>query len=495
MCLPDSLGSKTTVAFATDRINDWLESLEKREQTLSLDLPKEIHSKLNALLTKQEMERILKTRFDQRDVSHLRNQILLRNIAERITKRKNEKETDILQDCTDLFYYTMRNVALIEEKDAVPFRTFGILLWGRGTVHDRAWIFASLLKQYTKTPVDAVILKPKTGSSKSHSSNFLVGLMIHSASHKGKVYLYDPLLGIPLPSDKGDSKPFILVERPCTLEEFTRDDTVFERLRTRSNEYRLKPQDLKNVDCQIVSNTSYLSPRSKLLQYYLNKNQQVLVYENLFDVQENATIQNSGLFDRVSRFSAKSWTSKDVTLWHFPEETIRRYDHLKDNPDIERKVERIVKTFGAPYGSDIINEHFRSRVAQLMGRNSEALERYLRVKFGYSLDTTGRQGTQASESSVLNALAASDAAFWTGIVKIEQNKFDAAIDLLRVYSKKNQENPNYFGHCMFWLGYAQMKSRKFAAGVQSLSRIPDSVPIYRTGRFFLAKWRAIRDSQ
>ncbi len=83
------------------------------------------------------------------DMAALQESLWLRNIA----KNAHGDQLDDLSVAEQLFDWTVRNIQLIEDPPRrrpcrpIPTRLAEILLLGRGTVRERAWIFLLLLRQ------------------------------------------------------------------------------------------------------------------------------------------------------------------------------------------------------------------------------------------------------------------------------------------------------------------------------------------------------------
>ena len=107
-----------------------------------------------------------------------------------------------------LFDLTNRLVALAGKNEpAIPQTLNDVVVIGMGSAEDCAWVFGELLRQ---TGIDAVILKPRSGRLESGDQSergrladrrlgggarWLVGALVD-----GKIYLFDPTLGWPIPA-------------------------------------------------------------------------------------------------------------------------------------------------------------------------------------------------------------------------------------------------------------------------------------------------------
>ncbi len=95
--------------------------------------------------------------------------------------------------------------------DRTPQFPWETLLFGRGTAAERAWVFILLLRQLdidaAMLAIDAAPAKQGLGTSVPSQKGeqplrpWCVGVLV-----EGEVYLFDPLLGLPVPAPKGVSR-------------------------------------------------------------------------------------------------------------------------------------------------------------------------------------------------------------------------------------------------------------------------------------------------
>ncbi len=197
-----------------------------------------------------------------------------------VTQNVIADETDPLRMATLLFDWTIRNIQ-IEPNVKTDIKSYvlqlhqpwEVMLFGRGTATQRAWLFTLLLRQAN---IDAVLI-----DLKDDNEPHLVGVL-----HEHELYLYDTLWGIPLalPSPAADNataglkelnrpagataimdfrKPYTLgqlAENPSLLRQFDADV---------AHKYPYQAQDFKRVNVLIEGSPGFLSRRMKAVQHRL----------------------------------------------------------------------------------------------------------------------------------------------------------------------------------------------------------------------------------
>jgi hypothetical protein len=223
---------------------------------------------------------------------------------------------DDLSRAKNLFNWTIRNIQLDEDdKDRVPLFPWESLFFGRGTAMERAWIFILLARQQD---LDAAVLAlaepaenpPATGESKP-LKQWCVAVLID-----GNAYLFDPLLGMPIPGKDGirhDAQGRLELQ-PATLAEILADPALLKRLDIDSQKnYPVKQADLRNLAALVEASPASLSYRMKLIESRLAGKQKMAL-------TTSATAQ------------AEHWKSVPgvgrTELWLMPYETIRRRSQL-----------------------------------------------------------------------------------------------------------------------------------------------------------------------
>jgi len=415
---PEKLGQTSRAIDVVHQLNDWQRDCRQKSSEEPSSLGPQTRRLMAELLSEDELNRVERTEFDDRDVRHIRNSLLLGAIRDEIVKRAADRD-DELGQTVDVFYYVVRNVELIERRaQSLPVPLFQVLQFGRGTAEDRAWVFAALLRQLQ---IPAVILTPTRspntgGNDKPETPRpFLIGVLLNE-----RVYLFDPRLGLPLSAPDADtSTP--LIRQPATLEQFTSGPSVVDLLETEGHSYPLRPEQLKQPRVQLVGHRSVWAPRMNiLLNPLIDK---CIVYENLDDGERGL-----GLVSRVADFAQGRWTKDDIRLWPYPENVYRRFVRMTDEQ--RALMTRLSRPFRAPFeiqrtkaGEPTVTQstdlQFASRVSQLKGRYEKAVRSYQNVRLQSLASPALRRALPVAITETLET-ARDDASFWIGVSQYEQ---------------------------------------------------------------------------
>ncbi len=112
------------------------------------------------------------------------------------------------------------------DENALPHRPWQILLYGRGTAEQRAWVFALLCRQQG---LDVVMLElagaeRPVGSKQPAARQPRDDFWLPAAGVDGQLYLFDTRLGLPIPGPGG--------EGVATLDQVQQDDDALAAARS-----------------------------------------------------------------------------------------------------------------------------------------------------------------------------------------------------------------------------------------------------------------------
>src|SRR6516165_122038 len=183
------LGRTTAVGDGVSRLNDWQRSCGADASGAEFKLPPEIR----ALFSDEQGQALEGTRFSFRDGEHIRDCLLERTIS---AYAAGAGQTD-LEKVTNVFGHVVRAIGMDSRTlHDRPLTVYEVYLLGKGTAADRAWVFASILRQLK---IDAVLIRPKTAGKTPAGTTgqppMLVGVLL-----EGEVYLFDPQAGVAVPS-------------------------------------------------------------------------------------------------------------------------------------------------------------------------------------------------------------------------------------------------------------------------------------------------------
>ena len=216
---------------------------------------------------------------------------------------------DVLDDLSrakNLFDWTVRNIQLERDsKDRTPLFPWENMLYGRGTPKERTRLFILLARQ---EGLNAALLGlANTTENTSNTAkigpvkSWCVAILIDN-----KAYLFDPILGIPIPAKNGikhDDQGRLDIQ-PATLEEVRKDESLLRQLDLDAdNPYPFKAEELKNVVAQLETSPSSLSYRMNLVESHLAGKQKMVLttspttqaerWKSLPDIQRSETLADA----------------------------------------------------------------------------------------------------------------------------------------------------------------------------------------------------------
>lgn len=196
-----------------ERLNQWIGKLDDKEPWRPDPFAREkLVGTLNPqLVTMNGLDQLEVLNFDVAEGFAIQESMWLYQLAGSISRgpATNLIPADApadLQKVTQLFDWTVRNIALEPEDDSVPRLPWEVVLLGRGRPIDRAWLFVLLCRQ---AKFDAVMLGwPGTAEEEK---TWLPAVLV-----KGQLYLFDHNLGLPIIRPDGSL---------ATLAEIVADDS------------------------------------------------------------------------------------------------------------------------------------------------------------------------------------------------------------------------------------------------------------------------------
>ena len=265
----------------------------------------------------------------------------------------------------------------------------------------------------------------QSGGEKNQKSlrPWCVGVLI-----EGEVYLFDPLLGLPIPAPDGvkvDSKGRLDI-KPATLAEVMADERLLREMDAGENQlYRIKPSELKRITALLEASPPYLARRMKLLESQLVGPKKMVL---------------------TTRPSAKAehWKKAkyiaDAALWPRPYQTLYIRSHLP-----WKAVQALLRTMlplymvheersishGKSQQPEIIvhaGALGRGRVLQLKGQFSgeDGATHY------YQIARPSNESLRISSADpgekLIYVWGKQDASYWSGLIAFERGNYASAID-------------------------------------------------------------------
>jgi hypothetical protein len=406
-----------------ERLNQWIRTqtppADWKPDPMLATLPKS-SADLPAL---KELDRMEFSRFDG---YALQEAVWLRDIG-----RWGQGQTaESLERAKSLFDWTVRNIQIeASGPQQIPQFPWETLLYGNGTAADRAWVFILLCRQ---VGIDAAILglekevgadaeaRPKSDAgakAKGAKQQTLPGLAPQAPRPwcvavllEGNAYLFDPLLGLPIPAPGGVKfdEAGQLVVQPATLAQAATDEKVLQQLDVdKTHVYGVKATALKHVVVMLDASPSYLARRMKLLEAHLAGEQKMVL--------------SASPSTEAARWKALAHVG-EVRLWSAPFETLQRRSHL-DRRSVQAQLARLLPFYGIPAAP-----LRRGRILHLKGKfvGSDGAISY------YQLARPSNAELSASSAHPMEKVVflrgKQDASYWSGLIAYQRANYAAAVD-------------------------------------------------------------------
>jgi hypothetical protein len=213
-----------------------------------------------------------------------------------------------------LFDWTVRNVQLTADSEARAHRPWQVLLYGRGTAEQRAWVFASLCRQLG---LDAVVLAlpastgtDAEGAAGSGHGTFWLPALIEG----GQLYLFDTRLGLAIPGPGGAGI--------ATLQQVQNGDALLRQLDLPESPYPVTAESAKSVVAYVVADPFELTRRARQVEDKLTGDERLVL-----------SVDASAISEQLKQ----QMQLGTVQLWDVPFRTLR--DQLTLGPVATRDVE------------------------------------------------------------------------------------------------------------------------------------------------------------
>lgn len=452
------------------------------------------------------LEDVKETRFLTRDAEHIRDCLMFQKISNNVTDGARDDLTAVVT----LFDYVMRNIALAEAQEmklGVPFSINEVLLRGRGSVENRIWLFANLLRQQR---IDSVLIVPKA-AAEAKTFYPLVGVNLNK-----QFYLFDPFLGTPIPSsddvppqangsdsDKADEAT-LLVQKPATLKDALADDQIFRRLDlNEKSKYPLSSDQFKEIVAFVVSDAGYWSNRMHVLQQSLTGGRSMIVSDLLHDFQVgnfgDSAEKEAGAISRVAQAGSDYWKPEDVSVWNHPEQSLYYSSHRNDKQQQIRNA--MFMPFRAPMRVKTNKENqqmqigdpeeiqYKTRVSQLMGDYPLAVAKYSSIR----LDCRTFRTIRVDQNILrMHEAAFDDALYWTGLCHMQEDNISAAISTFSQYINPNRKGlgPSWISQAVINQAICFARIGDFSSAVGTLKLLPPQSSSFPAAQHLVKRWMA-----
>ena len=468
---PERLHISSDPSTAASVLNDWLMNCKDAK----VEGTPELSDFAKAHLSEEEQKDVAQPRFTEQDPTHMRDCILAREMGE----FAGAGATSTLDRVVKVFDYVVRNVALVPPDQALPGNLYSLVLFGSGTAADRAWLFSDILKQQR---IDSVVIRSK---AEGLGDRLLVAALVD-----GQAYLFDPELGLPIPS-QDDPGTGVLVERPATLAEVRGNAELLRKLDTPGHPYPLNSDALKDVSVELIVHSAYLVPRMEKLQEQAAGDNAAILFEGLDDGSAGP-----GLVARVAQAGQDLWPRENITVWDHPDATMEASIRVTGEA-AQRLVDRR-NTFQAPLLFNVDQQSQQivyqpSKSGQRKTRTSQILGRFDGVIASYQMMRAEAQIPQEvpvdPQLRRINSEAAEDAVFWIGVCQLEQGNDRAAGTTFDEYTN-SYPNGRWVEQAYLLRAQSVARRGEFEAASFILERAPANAPQQHLRELLIQRWRS-----
>jgi hypothetical protein len=412
-------------AFAQvfDRINQWSHAvaLDGGDRTVAWKLDPLLET-LPADLRGDAAETLSSSTFDAaNDIPALRDQRWLADIA--ATARGDA--IDDLDVAQKLFDWTVRSLAITSDPPMVPteanpgsrwFFPGEILLSGRASGPQRAWIFLELLRH---AGLEGVMLA--TGDASAGTLRPWIPALITG----GEAYLFEPTYGLPIPGPGGKGV--------ATARQAASDPAILRGLDLPDRAYPIQATDIAELSVLVPATREQLARRMHLLDGRLAGVRRM-------DLAIDATDLGARAVDALPGDKAAGRVRGCVRIWEFPWEMQRR---RRENPAaVAVAGRRELAVFAAALlaGTDGTGRSIRPLYAARLREFRGDLDGPEGAKAAYLLARpsssviaealTRVPPEQADTARRLYDQMKEDATYWLGILTLGEGEYATAVDYL-----------------------------------------------------------------
>jgi len=420
-----------------DRLNQWSQGVDGgaddwRAEALLDSLPESLRGP--AALGALESRAFTR----EGDVAFLRDQRWLADIA----RGARGSAVDDLAVAENLFRWVVRSLALVGDPPMVPtaanpgtrwFLPGEVLLAGRASGPQRAWIFLDLLRQ---AGLDAVML------ATSDRSTGALRPWVPAVIVDGEAYLFEPTYGMPIPGP--DSTGIATVRQAAS------DPSVLGSLSLPDRPYPLQAGDMRSLAALVAADPWSLARRTWRLDRHLRTARDMRIAvdaSRVAEVAQAAINVADGPGDADSDSPGEATAAKTVPgpmvgLWEFPWETLAR--RQSDAAAVKVAVRRelaplelpVLRSAEAVADKAPLRPLFAARLREFRGEldgPAGAKAAYMAARPGRDALQAALEGVpqaQADAISVLYRQMKEDATYWLGVLTLAEGDDATAAEYL-----------------------------------------------------------------
>lgn len=441
----DVLGNLETydeaVAFPQvfDRLNQWSHSLSGSTGVDGWQLDPLIDTLPDRLRGETVTKGIGELAFDATtDILALRDQRWLSDVA--ATARGDAIED--LDVARRLFDWTVRSLAAVSDPPMVPseanpgsrwFSVGEILLAGRASAPQRAWVFLELVRH---AGLDGVMLA--TGDVAAGT----IRPWIPAVLCGDEAYLFDPGYGLPVPGPGG--------EGVATARQAASDPTILAAMSLPDRPYPVQAPDIDRLTVLVPATPWSLSRRMHVLDRQLAGARRVDLALDAGKLAARALAALPGNPATVVETPTAD-TERQAGLWEFPWETLARRRTMRDS--VDPAIAKELGVMGLAIQQTDTNRETRSfrplyaaRLREFRGMldgPDGAKMAYLAARPGNAVIAEMLQGLPAPQADQVRRIydeLKGDATYWLGVLTLAEEEYETAVDYLdRMTLKANPE--------------------------------------------------------
>ena len=418
----DEFDEAGAYAQVFDRLNQWSHALPAaaaagwRVEPLVDTLPERCRPLADAAV-------LASSTFDAAgDVTALRDARWLSDIAATVGGPASSAGDLAVADA--LFRWTVRCLAPVSDPPMVPTASNPgsrwmlpgeILLAGRASGPQRAWIFLELLRH---AGLDGVMLA--TGDPEAGTLRPWLPAVIS----EGEAYLFEPVYGMPIPGPDGRGV--------ATARQAAADPTILARMSVPDRPYPVQAKDASRLTVLVPADPWTLSSRMALLEQSLSSGEEMRL-----------SVEASALGGRALAALPGEPVEGRVRLWDFPWETVLR--RRGGGPSVvgalQRELGPLTVAFAQPVegrsGPRVVRPLLAARIREFRGDldgPEGAKASYLAARPGRQAIATALRGAAPDRADALKRLydqMKEDATYWLGVLTLAEGDHAAAIDYLQ----------------------------------------------------------------
>ena len=366
------------------------------------------------------------------DVVALRDQRWLADVA--ATARGDAIED--LAVARALFDWTIRSLAATSDPPMVPtdanpgsrwFSTGEILLAGRASAPQRAWVFLELVRH---AGLDGVMLA--TGDRAAGTLRPWIPAVLCGDD----AYLFDPGYGMPIPGPGGDGV--------ATARQAASDPTILAAMSLPDRPYPVQAPDIERLTVLVPATPWSLSRRMHLLDRQLAGARRADLAIDATTVATRALAALPGPAadpQTADPSSASSVVGRASGLWEFPWETLARRRALR--PAVDAALGKELAVMGVALQQTDANREARSFRPLYAARLREfrglldgpdgAKMAYLAARPGNAVIAEMLRGLPPPQAEQLKRMydeLKGDATYWLGVLTLSEKEYETAVDYL-----------------------------------------------------------------